>query len=238
MLVFLTVPIFSSLPSEQQMKAFSPTPNGFCKVILATNIAETSVTIPRIKYVVDPGFVKARCYDPLKGMESLCYHLYPESEFSKLEDSTKPEIKRCNLSNVILQLKALGADDIVGFDFIEKPPRATIVKSLEQLFLLGALTDDVSSHLGLWSSDIVIIEILNFVDRSVFILSSYFDELNDRALASGEVVQIHPSSVLFRKKPECIIFNELVQTSNKFIRNVTRIDYLWLTELAPHYYTM
>ncbi|KAM7273407.1 hypothetical protein ACFE04_028071 [Oxalis oulophora] len=223
----LTVPIFSSLPSEQQMK-----------VILATNIAETSVTIPRIKYVVDPGFAKARCYDPLKGMESLCYRLYPESEFSKLEDSTKPEIKRCNLSNLILQLKALGVDDIVGFDFIEKPPRATIVKSLEQLFLLGALTDDVSSHLGLWSSDIVIIEILNFVDRSVFIVSSYFDELNDRALTSGEVVQIHPSSVLFRKKPECIIFNELVQTSNKFIRNVTRIDYLWLTELAPHYYTM
>lgn len=52
-----------------------------------------------------------------------CFRLYPESEFEKLEDSTKPEIKRCNLSNVILQLKALGVDDIIGFDFLEKPSR-------------------------------------------------------------------------------------------------------------------
>ncbi|WJX77661.1 Pre-mRNA-splicing factor ATP-dependent RNA helicase DEAH10 [Trifolium repens] len=115
------------------------------QVILATNIAETSITIPGIKYVIDPGLVKARSYDPGKGMESLivvptsksqalqrsgragregpgkCFRLYPENEFEKLEDSTMPEIKRCNLSNVILQLKALGVDDILGFDFIEKP---------------------------------------------------------------------------------------------------------------------
>lgn len=54
-----------------------------------------------------------------------CFRLYPENEFDKLEDSTKPEIKRCNLSNVILQLKALGVDDIIGFDFMEKPSRWT-----------------------------------------------------------------------------------------------------------------
>ena len=52
-----------------------------------------------------------------------CFRLYPEKEFEKLEDSTMPEIMRCNLSNVILQLKALGVDDILGFDFIEKPSR-------------------------------------------------------------------------------------------------------------------
>ncbi|XP_030956887.1 pre-mRNA-splicing factor ATP-dependent RNA helicase DEAH10 isoform X5 [Quercus lobata] len=162
----LTAPIFSALPSEKQMRVFAPAPTGFRKVILATNIAETSVTIPGIKYVIDPGFVKARSYDPLKGMESLiivptsksqalqrsgragregpgkCFRLYPEGEFEKLEDSTKPEIKRCNLSNVILQLKALGVNDILGFDFMEKPSRASIVKSLEQLYLLGALTDE------------------------------------------------------------------------------------------------
>ncbi|XP_057998572.1 pre-mRNA-splicing factor ATP-dependent RNA helicase DEAH10-like [Hevea brasiliensis] len=56
-----------------------------------------------------------------------------------------------------------------------------------------------------------------------------------RALASGQVVQIHPSSVIFQSKAECIIFNELVKTTNKYIHNITRIDYLWLTELAPHY---
>ncbi|CAK7326219.1 unnamed protein product [Dovyalis caffra] len=103
----LTVPIFSSLPSEQQMRVFMPAPAG------------------------------CRREGPGK-----CFRLYPESEFEKLADSTKPEIKRCNLSNVILQLKALGIDDVLGFDFLEKPSRAAIQKSLEQLFLLGALTDD------------------------------------------------------------------------------------------------
>lgn len=61
-------------------------------------------------------------------------------------------------------------------------------------------------------------------------------EMNGRALASGQVVQIHPTSVLHQSKLECVIFDELVQTSQKYIRNTTRIDYLWLTELAPHYY--
>ncbi|KAL6528024.1 Pre-mRNA-splicing factor ATP-dependent RNA helicase DEAH10 [Orobanche hederae] len=160
------IPIFASLPSEKQMKVFAPAPAGFRKVILATNIAETSLTIPGIKYIIDPGMVKLRTYDPSTGIEPLiivktskaqalqrsgragregpgkCYRLYPENEFYKLKDSTIPEIRRCNLSNVILQLKALGIDDIVGFDFIEEPDRMAIIKSLELLFLLGALTDD------------------------------------------------------------------------------------------------
>ncbi|KAF5939501.1 hypothetical protein HYC85_023760 [Camellia sinensis] len=158
--------IFSSLPSEKQMQVFMPAPTGFRKVILATNIAETSVTIPGIKYVIDPGFVKARTYCVHTGMESLnivptskaqalqrsgragregpgkCFRLYPESEFEKLSDSTDPEISRCNLSNVILQLKALGVDDIIGFDFMEKPSSEAVVKSLELLVLLGALTEE------------------------------------------------------------------------------------------------
>ncbi|KAK3222843.1 hypothetical protein Dsin_009868 [Dipteronia sinensis] len=390
----ITVPIFSSLPSEQQMRVFAPAAAGFRKVILATNIAETSVTIPGIKYVIDPGFVKARSYDPSKGMESLnvvpiskaqalqrsgragregpgkCFRLYPESEFEKLEDSTTPEIKRCNLSNVILQLKALGVDDIIGFDFLEKPSRASIIKSLEQLFLLGALTDDckLSDPVGqqmsrlpldpIYSKALIVASQFNCLEEmlitvamlsveSIFyaprekleeartamkcfaspegdhltlinvyrtsneflekrkmeitkeknekllrkwckenfinsrslrqardvhsqirghaeqmglcvsscgddmlqfrrcLAASFFlnaalrqPEGTYRALASGQVVQIHPSSVLFRAKPECIIFNELVQTNNKYIRNITRIDYLWLTELAPQFYTM
>jgi len=161
-----TTPIYSSLPSEQQMNAFKPVPAGTRKIVLATNIAETSVTIPGIKYVIDPGMVKARAYNPVTGMESLiiipvskaqalqrrgragregpgkCFRLFQECEFDKLAESTVPEIKRCNLSNVVLQLKALGIDDIIGFDFMEKPSRASILKSLEQLILLGSLTDD------------------------------------------------------------------------------------------------
>ncbi|CAM8947648.1 unnamed protein product [Rhodiola kirilowii] len=163
----LPIPIYASLPYEKQMQVFKPAPNGIRKVILATNIAETSVTIPGIKYVIYPGMVKAKTYNAKTGAESLvivqtskaqalqrsrgragregpgkCYRLYPESEFLKLPDSTVPEIKRCNLAKVILQLKALGVDDIIGFDFMEKPSRMAIVKSLEQLYLLGAITDE------------------------------------------------------------------------------------------------
>ncbi|CAI8614223.1 unnamed protein product [Vicia faba] len=390
----LPVPIFAALPSEQQMRAFAPASSGFRKVILATNIAETSITIPGIKYVIDPGLVKARSYDPGKGMESLivvptsksqalqrsgragregpgkCFRLYPENEFEKLEDSTMPEIKRCNLANVILQLKALGVDDILGFDFIEKPSRTAIVKSLEQLFLLGALTDDcqLSDPVGrqmarlpldpIYSKALILASEYNCLEEmlitvamlsveSIFytprdkyeevrmatkcfaspegdhitlinvyraaidllekrtmgtnkaksekvlrkwckenfinsrslrhardihrqikghaqqmglklascgddmlqfrrcLVASFFlnaavkqPDGTYRALASGEVVQIHPSSVLFRKKPECIIFNELIQTTNKYVRNLTRVDHLWLTELAPQFYAM
>ncbi|KAL7265205.1 hypothetical protein ACSBR1_003041 [Camellia fascicularis] len=138
------LPIFSSLPSEKQIQVFMPPPTRFRKVILVTNIAETSVTIPGIKYVIDPGLVKACTYCARTGMESLifvptskaqalqrsgcvgregpgkCFHLYPEIEFEKLKDSTIPDITQCNLSNVILQLKALGVDDMFGFDFMEK----------------------------------------------------------------------------------------------------------------------
>uniref|UniRef100_A0A7I4EI91 RNA helicase n=1 Tax=Physcomitrium patens TaxID=3218 RepID=A0A7I4EI91_PHYPA len=162
----LVVPIYAALPSEQQMRVFQPAPDGTRKVILATNIAETSLTIPGIRYVIDPGLVKARAYNPRTGVESLevvpvskaqarqrsgragrerpgkCFRLYTEDLYRKLEDSTVPEIKRCNLANVVLQLKAFGIDDVLGFDFMDKPSRIAIVKSLEHLYSLGALTDE------------------------------------------------------------------------------------------------
>ncbi|KAL2905388.1 Pre-mRNA-splicing factor ATP-dependent RNA helicase DEAH10 [Bienertia sinuspersici] len=201
----VTVPIYASLPSEQQMKAFMPTPDGFRKVILATNIAETSVTIPGIKYVVDPGVVKARNYNPRTGVESLniiptskaqalqrsgragregpgkCFRLYTEREFEKLADSTVPEIKRCNLSNVILQLKALGVDDIIGFDFMEKPSRMAIVKSLEELFLLGALTEDykLSDPIGQQMARLP----LDPIYSKALLLSSQFNCLEEMLIA-------------------------------------------------------
>ncbi|CAI9271477.1 unnamed protein product [Lactuca saligna] len=112
-------------------------------VILETIIAETSVTIPGIKYVIDPGLVKVRSYSPDSGIESLvvvktskaqalqrrregdekCFLLYPESGFEGHDDSIIPKIKRGNLSSVIFQLNALGVDDILGFDIMEKPDR-------------------------------------------------------------------------------------------------------------------
>lgn len=65
----------------------------------------------------------------------------------------------------------------------------------------------------------------------IYMIMSY-----DRAMANNQTVQIHPSSVLFQTKPECIIFNELIRTNNTYVRNITRIDSLWLPELAPQYY--
>ncbi|KAL6983323.1 Pre-mRNA-splicing factor ATP-dependent RNA helicase DEAH10, partial [Sarracenia purpurea var. burkii] len=363
------------------------------QVILATNIAETSVTIPGIKYVIDPGLVKARTYCARTGMESLivvptskaqalqrsgragregpgkCFRLYPESEFEKLNDSTVPEIRRCNLSNVILQLKALGVDDIIGFDFMEKPSREAVVKSLELLVLLGALTEEyklsdpvghqmarlpldptyskaliLASQFNCLEEMLITVAMLStesifytprekleeartaakcfsslegdhqtlvkvyrtseeFLEKSKmgnnrekteknhrkwckenFINSRSLRHARDihrqirenvehmglcvascgeemlpfrrclaaafflnaalkqpdgtyRVLSSGQVVQIHPSSVLYRSKPDCVIFDEVIRTTHNYMRNVTRIDYLWLPELAPQYYS-
>uniref|UniRef100_A0A804QX20 RNA helicase n=2 Tax=Zea mays TaxID=4577 RepID=A0A804QX20_MAIZE len=368
-------PIYSSLPSEQQMNAFKPAPAGTRKVVLATNIAETSVTIPGIKYVIDPGMVKARAYNPVTGMESLiiipvskaqalqrsgragregpgkCFRLFQESEFDKLVDSTVPEIKRCNLSNVVLQLKALGIDDIIGFDFMEKPSRTAILKSLEQLILLGALTDDyklsdpvghqmarlpldpmysksliVSSKFKCLEEMLIVVSMLS-VESIFFSVREKLEEaraarkrfessegdhitlvnvyrgaaecleksrnanakektmekalnrwcrenfINYRSLRhardvhrqiQGHVQQMGLSMsscgddmVLFRRcltsafflnaamrqpdgsyrtKVDCVIFNELVRTTQNYIKNLTRIDPLWLAELAPQYY--
>lgn len=159
----IVCPIFSSLPSEKQMQVFEPTPEGCRKVVLATNIAETSITINGIKYVIDTGLVKVRAYNPKTGMESLkimriskasaaqrkgragrecpgkCFRLYTEEEYSKMDMFTVPEIKRCNLSEIVLQLKSLGINNVLTFDFLDKPNRNALIKSLEQLYAIGAL---------------------------------------------------------------------------------------------------
>ncbi|THG16386.1 hypothetical protein TEA_019181 [Camellia sinensis var. sinensis] len=227
--------IFSSLPSEKQMQVFMPAPTGFRKVILATNIAETSVTIPGIKYVIDPGFVKARTYCAHTGMESLiivptskaqalqrsgragrevprkCFRLYPESEFEKLSDSTIPEIRRCNLSNVILQLKALGVDDIIGFDFMEKPSSEAVVKSLELLVLLGALTEEykLSDPVGHQMAQLP----LEPIYSKALILASQFNCLEEMlitvAMLSVESVFYNPREKLEEARTAAKCFSSL-----------------------------
>ncbi|OAY84052.1 putative pre-mRNA-splicing factor ATP-dependent RNA helicase DHX16 [Ananas comosus] len=157
-------PIYANLPTELQAKIFEPTPEGARKVVLATNIAETSLTIDGIKYVVDPGFCKIKSYNPRTGMESLlvnpiskasaeqragrsgrtgpgkCFRLYTKYNYDHdLEENTVPEIQRTNLANVVLTLKSLGIHDLVNFDFMDPPPSETLLKALEQLFALNAL---------------------------------------------------------------------------------------------------
>jgi HrpA-like RNA helicase len=157
-------PIYANLPSELQQKIFEPTPANARKVVLATNIAETSITIDGIVYVIDPGFVKENVYNPSTGMESLivtpcskasadqragragrvgpgkCFRLFTKwSYFNELPTNPTPEILRTNLASVVLLLLSLGINDLIHFDFMDAPSSDTLIKSLELLYALGAL---------------------------------------------------------------------------------------------------
>ncbi|TMW91090.1 hypothetical protein EJD97_014796 [Solanum chilense] len=163
----ITCAIYANLPTELQAKIFEPTPEGARKVVLATNIAETSLTIDGIKYVIDTGFCKINCYNPRTGTESLmvapiskasanqragrsgrtgpgkCFRLYTEHSYmNDLEDNTIPEIQRTNLTNVVLLLKSLGITDLLNFEFMDPPPAEALLKALELLFALGSLDKD------------------------------------------------------------------------------------------------
>jgi len=159
-------PIYSTLPTDMQTRIFEPAPYNARKIILATNIAETSLTINNIVYVVDPGFVKQKSYNPRKNIESLvvvpisrasanqragragrvkagkCFRLYTAHAYSsELEENTIPEIQRTNLCNIVLQLKCLGIDDLIHFDFMDPPPAETLIRALEELYALSALNN-------------------------------------------------------------------------------------------------
>ena len=160
----LILPIYANLPSDMQAKIFEPTPPNARKVVLATNIAETSLTIDNIIYVIDPGFAKQNNFNSRTGMETLmvvpiskasanqragragrvapgkCFRLYTAWAYKhELEENTVPEIQRINLGNAVLMLKALGINDLLHFDFLDPPPHETLVLALEQLYALGAL---------------------------------------------------------------------------------------------------
>ncbi|XP_059474905.1 pre-mRNA-splicing factor ATP-dependent RNA helicase DHX16 [Neocloeon triangulifer] len=163
----LILPVYANLPSEMQAKIFEPTPPGARKVVLATNIAETSLTIDNIIYVIDPGFCKQNNFNSKTGMESLvvvpiskasanqragragrvaagkCFRLYTAWAYAhELEECTVPEIQRINLGNAVLMLKALGIKDLMNFDFLDPPPHESLVLALEQLYALGALNHE------------------------------------------------------------------------------------------------
>jgi HrpA-like RNA helicase len=154
-------PLYSAMPNKEQMKIFKPSDKR--KIILATNIAETSITIKNIKYVVDTGYCKLRNYMSKTGIDTLqvckisknsaiqragragresrgkCFRLYTESEFTEMPDFTLPEIQRVNLKNLVLQLKSIGIDDPANFDFIDKPSKESFSKAYEELMKFGAL---------------------------------------------------------------------------------------------------
>jgi ATP-dependent RNA helicase DHX8/PRP22 len=163
----MMLPVYGALPSEVASRIFEPAPDGTRKVVIATNIAETSITIDGIYYVVDPGMVKQSAYDPKLGMDRLqvvpisqaqakqragragrtgpgkCFRLYTENAFqSEMLPTTTPEIQRQNLSNTILMLKAMGINDLLNFDFMDPPATNTTLTALEGLYQLSALDDE------------------------------------------------------------------------------------------------
>ncbi|KAK6352748.1 DEAH-box ATP-dependent RNA helicase prp43 [Orbilia brochopaga] len=178
--------LYGSLPPQQQQRIFDPAPppsrpggKPGRKVVVSTNIAETSLTIDGIVYVVDPGFSKQKVYNPRIRVESLlvspiskasaqqragragrtrpgkCFRLYTETAFKKeLIDQTYPEILRSNLASTVLELKKLGIDDLVHFDFMDPPAPETMMRALEELNYLACLDDDGNlTHLGRMASE-------------------------------------------------------------------------------------
>ncbi|KAI1781043.1 P-loop containing nucleoside triphosphate hydrolase protein [Hypoxylon cercidicola] len=161
----LALPLYAGLSTEQQMFVFDSPPENTRKVIFSTNIAEASVTIDGIVYVIDSGFVKLKAFDPRTSIETLtatpvskaaasqragragrtkpgkCFRLYTEKVFQALPDANIPEIQRSNLAPFILQLKALGIDNVIRFDYLTPPPAELMIKATELLFSLGALDE-------------------------------------------------------------------------------------------------
>ncbi|KAJ1526803.1 hypothetical protein ONE63_008374 [Megalurothrips usitatus] len=374
----IILPVYSALPSEMQTRIFDPAPPGSRKVVIATNIAETSLTIDGIYYVVDPGFVKQKVYNSKTGMDSLvvtpisqaqakqragragrtgpgkCYRLYTERAYrDEMLPTPVPEIQRTNLATTVLQLKTMGINDLLHFDFMDAPPVESLIMALEQLHSLSALDSEglltrlgrrmaefplepnlskmliMSVHLQCSDEVLTIVSMLsvqnvfyrpkdkqaladqkkakfnqaegdhltllsvynswknnkfsnawcyeNFVqirtlkraqdvrkqllgimDRHKLdvvsagkntvrvqktVCSGFFrnaakkdPQEGYRTLVDSQVVYIHPSSALFNRQPEWVVYHELVQTTKEYMREVTTIDPKWLVEFAPAFF--
>ncbi|KAL6714509.1 Salivary acidic proline-rich phosphoprotein 1/2 [Lecanora helva] len=161
----LVLPLFAALPQAAQQRVFQPAAPKVRKVIIATNIAETSVTVSGVRFVIDCGKAKIKHFRSRIGFDSLlvkpisksaaiqrkgragreapgqCYRLYTEADYHTMEQSNKPEILRCDLSHAILTMKARGVGDVVNFAYLDEPPQEALEKALLQLYQVGALTD-------------------------------------------------------------------------------------------------
>ena len=374
-------PLYASLQANQQRKAFQTVPKKCRKVVLATNIAETSVTIHGIKFVVDSGKVKRKSFDPTRGIDKLkvewiskaeaiqrkgragrqkdgvVYRMYTEEMFQKFNNETTPEIKRCSASNTILQLIAMGINSVAEFDFFDKPDDKTIKKAVEELVLLDAIERDLNKEDGynltqlgkkmsrfplepklpkalltaekngcieelltlvsMLSVDTVFITPSNAVEEAKrrhnrfessvgdfitliqvyraynkegsrkwcqenFVSERFLQQAKDirkqlralclknnvkissdrdfkvvrkcvasgmfaqaaeyqtdgsyKTLATGQKVMIHPSSCLHFSKPAHVVYSELVETTNCYMRNICVVDPFWLQDAAPEYF--
>lgn len=165
--------LYASLPTNEQLKVFLPLePNEFArKIILSTNIAETSVTLTGIKYVIDCGKVKVRSFHPETSMDALkienisqaqaeqragragresdgyCYRMYSKKQYDEMITDQIPEIQRCNMGNVVLQILAMNMDPY-KFDFINMPSTDAIDQAYKMLENLGATKNRILTEVG------------------------------------------------------------------------------------------
>ncbi|XP_021715101.1 probable pre-mRNA-splicing factor ATP-dependent RNA helicase DEAH5 [Chenopodium quinoa] len=374
----IILPVYSALPSEMQSRIFDPAPPGKRKVVVATNIAEASLTIDGIFYVVDPGFAKQNVYNPKQGLDSLiitpisqasakqragragrtgpgkCYRLYTESAYrNEMSPTSIPEIQRINLGMTTLTMKAMGINDLLSFDFMDPPSPQALISAMEQLYSLGALDEEglltklgrkmaefpmepplskmllASVDLGCSDEILTIIAMIttgnvfyrprekqaqadqkrakffqpegdhltllavyeawkaknfsgpwcfeNFIQsrslrraqdvrkQLLSIMDKYkldvvsagkdFTKIRKaiaagfffhaarkdpqegyRTLVENQPVYIHPSSALFQRQPDWVIYHELVMTTKEYMREVTVVDPKWLVELAPRFF--
>ena len=165
------LPLHGKLRQEEQKRVFKEDV-GKRKVVFATNCAETSITIPGIRYVVDTGMVKEMTFDPKRNKSSLeittihkssaeqrkgragrtqagkCYRLYSEEEYAAMEYRSRPEILRVHLGQAMLKLMELGIANVTEFEFVESPPLESINLALKDLELLGATANGQLTKLG------------------------------------------------------------------------------------------
>ncbi|KAM0754168.1 P-loop containing nucleoside triphosphate hydrolase protein [Meredithblackwellia eburnea MCA 4105] len=376
----LPLALHSGLSTELQMAVFDPAPSQTRKVIVSTNVAEASVTIEGIKYVVDSGLVKLRSFNPLTGMDALittpcsvaslsqragragrtspgkCFRLFPSSVLPTLLPLTPPEITRSDLSLLVLQLKSLGIQNVLRFDWMTPPSARMLERALEFLFSLGALDEEgkLTKPLGVrmaelpidvmmgkillasgdfgCSDEILTIAAMTSV-QNVFVIdgenvsgelerrkftaeegdhltylnaynaflkhgrksskwchthrlnfkalsralsirtqlkkylqrfeipiiscgedhskirrcltSGYFRNAaklmpdgSYRSVKEGAILYPHPTSVLFTRIPtkSFVIYHEVIETTKRYMRDITSVEQDWLVELAPHYY--
>ncbi|KAH0572534.1 Pre-mRNA-splicing factor ATP-dependent RNA helicase [Spironucleus salmonicida] len=192
------LPLFSSLPQEQQMRIFSPKPENIeIRVIVATNVAETSITVPCISFVVDSGLVRQKIYDPNSGLSRLItipaaksqlqqragragrisagqvFHLYTFESFSELKNAQIPEILRSDLSDVFLTLLAAGISKIQEFQVPQQPQQISKKRALARLFKLGIV--ETGPEIGAFQLSTLGLQCAKLplaVDQAVCVISS------------------------------------------------------------------
>jgi ATP-dependent helicase HrpA len=158
------LPLYARLSAKDQDRVFNPGPKR--RLVLATNVAETSLTVPRIRYVIDPGYARVKRYSPRQKLdrlhiepvsqasanqrkgrcgriaEGICYRLYSEADFQSRSEFTDPEIRRSSLAGVILRMLQLGLGKIEDFPFLEPPDERAVADGWQQLAELGAIDKD------------------------------------------------------------------------------------------------